>query len=329
VHNQPDLLVEMAHGLMLWWSSFGQVIEPYGWLEEALRQDEIAPHIRARGLRVFGALAGHQGQHTVSRSATEESLALAHRIGDRFCAAACLNNLGNHANRAGRYDEAQRLYEDGRALFEAIGDAHNSDRMLFNLTQLALNQGQLAAAEAYLDQYRQFAQAIQTPSVTMGVLSLEGRLAALREEFDAARAAAKQIPALPRTAGKPGVLRAMDLGFIALREGDHAEARAQLMQALAVRYEENRTQDFILTLLYLATAEAGAGYAERAARLFGAAEAWHERLDMVMYPIDRQPYERAVRAARSALDPAAFEAAWAEGRALSLEEVVEYALMGE
>jgi hypothetical protein len=96
-----------------------------------------------------------------------------------------------------------------------------------------------------------------------------------------------------------------------------------------VYYEENRQTDIALTLQYLAEAETGAGHVERAARLFGAAEACRERIHLVMWPIDRAPYEHAVESVRAALDPAAFDAAWNEGRAMSMAQAVEYALTPE
>jgi hypothetical protein len=45
-----------------------------------------------------------------------------------------------------------------------------------------------------------------------------------------------------------------------------------------------------------------------------------------MEPHDRIPYEHAVATASSLLGQEAYAKAWAEGRAMSMEEAVEYAL---
>jgi DNA-binding SARP family transcriptional activator len=60
----------------------------------------------------------------------------------------------------------------------------------------------------------------------------------------------------------------------------------------------------------------------------GAAEALREQLGMSLSPFDlaQSGYERDLAAVRSALSEMAFEAAWAEGRALSHEQAIEYAL---
>jgi predicted ATPase/DNA-binding CsgD family transcriptional regulator len=65
---------------------------------------------------------------------------------------------------------------------------------------------------------------------------------------------------------------------------------------------------------------------QRAARLFGAAEALRERIGLPIPPVERADYDRAVALARAQLDPAAFNSAWAAGKALNWEQAAAYAL---
>jgi len=66
----------------------------------------------------------------------------------------------------------------------------------------------------------------------------------------------------------------------------------------------------------------------QAARLWGAAEALRERMGMSFSHFDlaASGYEQDLAAVRSALDEASFEAAWAEGRAMSPDQALEYAV---
>ena len=67
------------------------------------------------------------------------------------------------------------------------------------------------------------------------------------------------------------------------------------------------------------------GATKRASRLFGAAEALREAVGIEHMPeedIWREPY---LAAARSRLDEASWEEAWAEGRVMSMEQAIEYA----
>ena len=64
----------------------------------------------------------------------------------------------------------------------------------------------------------------------------------------------------------------------------------------------------------------------QAARLFGAAEALRETLGTPLLPIYQDHYQRRLASARTLIDEATFAAAWAEGRAIALEQAIAEAL---
>ena len=76
----------------------------------------------------------------------------------------------------------------------------------------------------------------------------------------------------------------------------------------------------------LAYIAAAGGLAERAAKLFGAAEALRQSIGTTMTAYERREYDAAVAQLRAGVDAATLEAAWARGRALTLDEAVTYAL---
>jgi len=64
-----------------------------------------------------------------------------------------------------------------------------------------------------------------------------------------------------------------------------------------------------------------------AARVWGRAERLRAEIGVAQDPPQRARYQRYVDAARVALrDEAAFECAWNDGRALTLDEVLRYAM---
>ena len=73
---------------------------------------------------------------------------------------------------------------------------------------------------------------------------------------------------------------------------------------------------------------AARGQAHRATRLSGAAEALRAAIGVPLRPHEQASHTQAVQALRAALGEEAFANAWAEGRALSLEEAVALALEG-
>jgi len=64
----------------------------------------------------------------------------------------------------------------------------------------------------------------------------------------------------------------------------------------------------------------------RAARLHGAAELLEESTGLLLDPADRQDISRNVARVRAQLGDAAYNAAWAEGQAMSREEAFAYAM---
>jgi hypothetical protein len=59
-----------------------------------------------------------------------------------------------------------------------------------------------------------------------------------------------------------------------------------------------------------------------AAELFGVAAVLREEVTLPLPPSARAEYEHALKCARAALGEEAFAVAWAEGRAMSLEDAV-------
>ena len=66
-------------------------------------------------------------------------------------------------------------------------------------------------------------------------------------------------------------------------------------------------------------------------RLWGAAEAILEQIEVIAYPhaSNRSFNDQQLAAARGSLDKRAWEEAWAEGRAMTTEEAVAYGLEGD
>jgi non-specific serine/threonine protein kinase len=78
----------------------------------------------------------------------------------------------------------------------------------------------------------------------------------------------------------------------------------------------------------LAAVAASEDKLERAARLWGAAEALLEAIEVLAYPhaSDRSLYQQQVADARDRLDQRTWAEAWAEGREMTGDQAVEYAL---
>jgi non-specific serine/threonine protein kinase len=83
---------------------------------------------------------------------------------------------------------------------------------------------------------------------------------------------------------------------------------------------------FAVSLAALAGPIGARGKPERAARLLGASEVLLAIRGIGPAPADQADIDRYVAAVRAQLDEATFEAASAEGRAMTVQEAVAYAL---
>jgi len=67
----------------------------------------------------------------------------------------------------------------------------------------------------------------------------------------------------------------------------------------------------------------------RAARLWGAVDSTTASLALVLLPTEQKNHESEVAEARDTLGEEAFDTAWQEGKAMTLEQTVAYALQDE
>jgi hypothetical protein len=116
------------------------------------------------------------------------------------------------------------------------------------------------------------------------------------------------------------------LGEIALRAGDGPGAAGHLREALRAARAIGYRRDVAETLLDFGLLARMVNQPERSARLFGAAEALRGALGQQVSLRQRGRYQETVSAVQAAVGNANFEQAWANGRAMTLEEAVAYAL---
>jgi len=117
-----------------------------------------------------------------------------------------------------------------------------------------------------------------------------------------------------------------NMGWATLGQGDHDRAARLFGEALKLNFELGEKWLSADCLDGLARVASVKGSPVRAARLWGAAKASSQAIGALAAPLDQTAYDRHVAAARARLDKGAFDAAWTEGRSLTFEQAVTYAL---
>jgi tetratricopeptide (TPR) repeat protein len=119
------------------------------------------------------------------------------------------------------------------------------------------------------------------------------------------------------------------LGNLAGYQDNDAQATAFYQEALSFSQEGGYSELLAECFEGLAGSAAKQAQSARAARLLGAAEQLREVIDAPRHPVKDERHAKAIALAQDALDPIAYESAWRDGRRMTLEEAIKYALSDE
>jgi hypothetical protein len=135
--------------------------------------------------------------------------------------------------------------------------------------------------------------------------------------------------AIKRELDDPGgvALTLVNLAHVAREVGDLARADELYKASLPIQREARNKYLLTGTLWGMGEVVAALGSPLDAARIWCAAGRVGEEIGSPMEPDERTRYDRCVAAARTAVgNDALFDRAWQDGRALTLEQAIEFTL---
>ena len=284
-----DAQLRLAGALQWFWYMHGHWSEGRTWLEAALARSSNTPSpASAKALRGAGFLAWRQGDNERATALSEKGLALCRELGDKRYGAWFLMHLGDVALNQGDHPRATRLLRDALIMSRESGDQWFIALAIAHLGEMAHRDGNYAQAVSY---YRE-------------------SLALFRETKDKAYTA----------------LFLRHLGEVELHQGDHEEAAACYTEGLTLAREVKARREAEECIAGLAQLACAKGKYQDAARLFGSAEALRAILAHRRESYEQARHDQSLASACAALGEAAFATAWAEGRAMTLEQAIESAL---
>jgi non-specific serine/threonine protein kinase len=270
------------------WLYRGYSAEGSEWLNQLLAAHTAPTHARARAFLLATDFARYRGDYTKEAILANQALALARELGDKKQIAGSIMELGLVERDFHRYPQAVSFLNEAISLFQALDENLWVYRTSFQLAETHMANGDLKAAK---------------PLWTQG-------LDWFRQQGDRGHTAW----------GLEG------LGNIARLEGQLQQAAALYRQSLNLKVEVLDKWHIAFSFEALAQLAATQQQFERAAVLWGAAEQLRATLNMSLDPSRRNIYTSLIPNARDQLGAEAFEAAWAQGRALPLEQAIAFAL---
>ncbi len=281
----------------------------------------------ADSLTELGYMAHRQGDFATARVFFEQSLNLRREMGDKWGIASSLTDLGRVAYRRGDYATARALFEESLNLQREMGDRHGIATALNNLGNLALAQGDFTAGQALYEESLRLGRDIGHKWDIVYALTNLGSAAYVQGEYVTARALYEECLALctEMDEKQARAYALLGLGLVDLAV-NKPEAREHILHSLRLRRESGEQLYQTSSLIGVAGLEFHEGDAIFAAQLLGAIESALKVLNAVMEE-ELIPFHRHTLAAiREQLGEAAFQSAWEEGAAWSLEEAVQRVL---
>jgi predicted ATPase/DNA-binding CsgD family transcriptional regulator len=284
--------LRLANALARFWDQQGPD-EGRRWLELGLACDvEVPSPVWAKALKEAGSVAVYEGDPR-SVPMLIEARDLYTEIGDQPGMLATVDNLGHALAHYADPETAAVVKAEVETLLADSGDR---------------------AVAAHLAHFLGFA-------------------AVAEKDFDEARSRLKEALAIYReledTRNVPLCLPA--LGIVTLVFRDFEEAEKLLEEGLAWERRLKYKTLIFFHLMGLAAVATHRDHLRRAAKLYGASEALREATGLSPKPFGRiaYDYEGYLAKVRAGLDEPDFDATWSEGRAMSLEQAIGYALSAE
>jgi predicted ATPase len=284
---QTEHVLGMAGALTEFWAMKGHLDEGRHRLEGALRADERPTAARAKALIGAADLAGGTGDSATARLRAEEGLALHRRLGNAWGTAACLLLIGIAANNTQDLDRAREVLDESIRLFGQVGDQHYAMQATFTLAWTHSELGDPDRARALLEDNLRRARALGD-----------------KEE---------ELTSLESLAGH------------AADEGRVQDALSMLQDTYRLNQDIGDMYRTPIIVCRFGRVLAVAGRPEAAARVLSSGKALLEEMGAGSPWLERMN-EKTLSLIRAGLDEATFDAAWEQGRKLTADQAVTFAV---
>jgi predicted ATPase len=324
------LLVRLTSALQWYWRMTRQWLDGHQWVA-AIRTHwaSIPPSLHAQAWELAGIWAVLDHDYAQAADYLEASWALWRTSTDIQQGISVLNELGTLAQLLGQYQRAVALHQERLAIAQSSDDRAGMADALGALSATALVQGQLDMAEAALNQCQVLCQAADNHYGQFRVAIDRGRIALERGQLEGAQTWVARAHVHAQAVGPSvgaGSLAYLE-GRIALRAGAYAHAASCLGASLRHCHAVGAWSHIMDSLVALGLIALMQSEASRAVRWCSAITAARSSWRLSRHPLDEPLWVELERGTQAQLGTADWATAWAEGVKLSLEQVLQEALV--
>ncbi len=286
-HTHSELAGRFGAVLWRYWGMRGHYAEGRRWLEQ-INAARPAEALRAVVLRGLASFAHMQRDYPAAQAYIEEAIAIMREQGEQRNLASALVILGNIQSDLGHQEAAILSQKESLSICKAIGETWGMASTLNNLATSSLRRGDYQQAREWY-----------------------------QEAFETYRSVGNE---------RGAALALGNLGSVCLVEEQYARAEQFYRDSTAAVAALKNYEIVAHNLEALARAAAAQRHAVRAARLLGAADSVREALGMPRNEIERRNSDETLAMMAGVSDALMLAKAAAEGREMTFEQAVAYAV---
>jgi ATP/maltotriose-dependent transcriptional regulator MalT len=278
----------------------------------------------ANALFLLGRLARNRCQYALARTHLEEAVALFKVVSNPRQSSLCLAELALVLVPLGEYSQAHSLLEESLVLARASGDESLEAWALYQLAlTLFLSEADFSKARTLVEESRLHYASLKDDWHVAYCLNLLGEIHLAQGETDQARKLFEQSLATFKEIGSRVDIAEFQISLARalVVSGDVATARTLYRESLVALIDLDDKEPIPACLEGLGAVLARQGAVREAARLWGRAEALRKAIGACIPPVYRSTHDCSVATVRAQLGEKAFAAAWAEGWAMTMEQV--------
>jgi tetratricopeptide (TPR) repeat protein len=330
--------LRLCGGMGVFWEVRGYWSEAGQWIDQVLTlsrevglSGNSASAVRrwfAQALWMAGHAAWRQWDLAKAHEVLEQSLTLYRELDNREGIGLVLSTMGAIAFEQGEYVTARAFHEESLAVRRAVGNPQRISNALFNLGLAIFHQGDYVAAQTLLEESLKLARETGNKVDISYTLNTLGNVANMQGDYVAAQTLYEECLILRRDLGdKRGIAATLaDLANVWVKLAQYRTARALYEESLTLYRELGNKRGLVSVLSGLACLAQAQGQLLMATRLLSAVEALLAQLRTRLDEPQYSDMEQTIATMHAQLDHTTFAAAWAAGRAMTLEQAITEAL---
>jgi tetratricopeptide (TPR) repeat protein len=282
--------------------------------------------VLAEALDILGMVEGSTGSEKRAATLHQQGLELYRKWGNQRGMAESMFHLGFRTAN-GNDARSLSLLEQSLDLFQRLGDLWSIARVSQALGELYLAQENYKKAKIYFDKHLSIDEKLRFRHGHLMALISLGDFHRYQGDYAHAETYYNKSLAMAREYAIAWInIAYYSLGILALHQNDYVAATDRFAQLFEIdRKVDEKMSACDLSISFAAIA-AGTNQPERSAKLYGAAQAILDTFKYRIPAFDQKEFDRHIRIARDQLGEAAFEALAAEGRTMTMEQAIAYAL---